>query len=138
MATSGGADILGLGDEIGSISVRKAADLTLIDLSEPAYLPLNNPVRQVVYSESGRGVHTVIVDGNVVVENGRMTSVDYAALVEEAAEVGAIYAKDCRTHSENLAGAAPFITEIVRRQSKQPLAFNRWLLAGDGLAGDPD
>jgi formylmethanofuran dehydrogenase subunit A len=138
MATSGGADILGLGDEIGSISVRKAADLTLIDLSEPAYLPLNNAVRQLVYSESGRGVHTVIVDGNVVVENGRTISVDYAALAEEAAEVGAIYAQDCRTHRENLARAVPFITEIVRRQGDQPLAFNRWLLAGDGLAGDPD
>jgi cytosine/adenosine deaminase-related metal-dependent hydrolase len=136
MATSGGADILGLGDEIGSISVGKAADLALIDLSEPAYLPLNDVVRQLVFSESGRGVHTVIVDGNVVVENGRMTSVDYAALVEEAAELGAIYAQDCRTHRANLAGAEPFITEIVRRQAEQPLAFNRWLLAGDGLAGE--
>jgi hypothetical protein len=72
----------------------------------------------------------------VVVDNARMTSVDYGALVEEAAELGAIYAQDFRTHRENLAGAGPFIAEIVRRQAEQPLAFNRWLLAGDGLAGE--
>lgn len=138
MATRGGADVLGLDREIGSISVGKAADLILIDLSEPSYLPLNNAVRQLVYSESGRGVHTVIVDGTVVVENGRMTSVDYAALVQEAAEVGALYAQDCRTHRENLAGAALFITDVVRRQGERPLAFNRWLLASDGLAGEPE
>jgi len=136
MATSGGADALGLGDEIGSISVGKAADLTLIDLREPAYLPLNNVVRQLVYSESGRGVRTVIVDGTVVVDNARMASVDYAALVEEATELGAIYAQDARTHRENLAGAGPFIAEIVRRHAEHPLAFNRWPLAGDGLCGE--
>jgi guanine deaminase len=138
MATSGGADILGLGEEIGSIRVGKAADLTVIDLSEPAYVPLNNAVRQLVYSENGRGVHTVIVDGTVVVEDRRVRSIDYAALAQEAAELGAIYAADCRKHSENLAHVAPFILDIVRRQGEQPLHFDRWPLAGDHMAAERD
>jgi hypothetical protein len=40
--------------------------------------------RQIVYSETGRGVHTAIVDGNIVVENRCITTVDYSALVNEA------------------------------------------------------
>jgi 5-methylthioadenosine/S-adenosylhomocysteine deaminase len=136
MATCGGAEILGLGDQIGSIAVGKAADLVLLDLSETAYLPLNNAVRQIVYSESGRGVHTVIVDGNIVVENRRITTVDYSALVSEAADLGKIYAADCRRHSERLAAAVPYILDVVRRQAAQPLHFDRWPLAGDVVAGE--
>jgi cytosine/adenosine deaminase-related metal-dependent hydrolase len=136
MATSGGAEILGLGDQIGSIAVGKAADLVLLDLSEAAYLPLNNAVRQIVYSESGRGVHTVIVDGDIVVENRRITTVDYSALVSEATDLGKIYAADCRRHGERLADAAPYILDVVRRHAAQPLHFDRWLLAGDGIAGE--
>jgi 5-methylthioadenosine/S-adenosylhomocysteine deaminase len=137
MATAGGAGILGLGHEIGSIAVGRAADLTLLDLSETAYVPLNDAVRQLVYSESGRGVHTVIVDGSVVVEDRRVTSVDCGALAAEAAELGATYAEDSRRHCEKLAGAAPLITDIVRKYGKKPLAFNRWISADDGVAGEP-
>ncbi|HEY7248492.1 MAG TPA: amidohydrolase family protein [Xanthobacteraceae bacterium] len=137
MATTGGAGILGLSDAIGGIAVGKTADLVLIDLSELVYLPLNNAVRQLVYGESGRGVHTVIVDGTIVVDDRRVTTVDYAALVSEAAEVGEIYAADCRRHGERLADATPYILDVVRRHGAQPLHFDRWLLAGDGLAGEP-
>jgi 5-methylthioadenosine/S-adenosylhomocysteine deaminase len=136
IATTGGAEILGLGDEIGSVAVGKAADLTILDLSDPAYLPLNNAVRQLVYSESGRGVHTVIVDGNIVVDDRRVTTVDNAALLDEVTELGEIYAADSRQHCERMAAAAPYIVDVVRRHGDKPLDFDRWLLAGDGLAGD--
>jgi cytosine/adenosine deaminase-related metal-dependent hydrolase len=137
MATTAGADILGLGDTIGSVAVGKAADLVLIDLSEPAYLPLNNAVRQLVYSESGRGVNTVIVDGTIIVDDRRITTVDYPALASEAAELGAIYAADCRRHGERLAVVAPYILDVVRRHGDEPLPFDRWASAGDEMASEP-
>jgi 5-methylthioadenosine/S-adenosylhomocysteine deaminase len=136
IATTGGAEILGLDREIGSIAVGKAADLAIIDLTDPAYLPLNNAVRQLVYSESGRGVHTVVVDGHIVVDDRRVTTVDHAALLEEVAELGKIYAADSRQHCERLAAAAPYIVDVVRRHGDRPLDFDRWLSAGDKLVDD--
>jgi 5-methylthioadenosine/S-adenosylhomocysteine deaminase len=136
MATTGGAEILGLGEQIGSIVVGKAADLAILDLTDPAYLPLNNAVRQLVYSESGRGVHTVMVDGRIVVDDRRVTTIDHAALLQEVAELGKIYAADSRQHCERLAAVTPFIVEAVRRQGDKPLDFDRWLAAGDHLAGE--
>lgn len=137
VATMGGADVIGLGNEIGSIAVGKAADLTMLDLSDPAYLPLNNAVRQIVYSESGRGVHTVIVDGNIVVDDRRLTTVDCAALLSEVAELGEIYSADSRAHAKRLTAASPYIVDVVRRHGEMPLEFDRWILAGDRLAGEP-
>jgi len=136
IATTGGADILGLGGEIGSIAVGMAADLTILDLTDPAYLPLNNAARQIVYSESGRGVHTVIVDGDVVVDGGRIVTVDYAALLDEVAELGEIYAADSRNHGEQLKAATPYIAEVVRKHGDKPLDFDRWLAASDRLEND--
>jgi cytosine/adenosine deaminase-related metal-dependent hydrolase len=88
MATIGGARALGLDGEIGSIEPGKRADLVLLDAAAPHLAPLNDPVRQVVYGETGRAVQTVLVDGQVVVEGGRPTRVDTRALVADARELG--------------------------------------------------
>ena len=82
-ATLGGARTAGLGETVGSLRPGRRADLVLIDLADQAWVPFNSAVRQLVYSESGRGVRTVIVDGRVVVENGRIITVDEGALREE-------------------------------------------------------
>ena len=65
-ATTGGARAVGLPGEIGEVKPGMKADLALIDLNDFAYQPLNSAARQMVYSETGRGVHTVMVDGEVV------------------------------------------------------------------------
>jgi cytosine/adenosine deaminase-related metal-dependent hydrolase len=89
MATIGGARALGLDRDVGSIEVGKKADLVLIDADAPSLVPLNDPLRQLVYGENGGGVDTVIVDGEVVVERGRPTRFDPDALLAEARECGA-------------------------------------------------
>ncbi|MGQ0654763.1 MAG: amidohydrolase family protein [Betaproteobacteria bacterium] len=82
-ATLGGARTAGLGETVGALRPGFRADLALIDLSEGAWVPFNSAVRQLVYSESGRGVRTVIVDGQLVVDNGRAVTVDEDAIREE-------------------------------------------------------
>jgi 5-methylthioadenosine/S-adenosylhomocysteine deaminase len=82
-ATVGGARTAGLGDAVGALRPGRRADLALLDLSDGAWVPFNSAVRQLVYGESGRGVRTVIVDGKVVVEQGRVNTVDERALREE-------------------------------------------------------
>ncbi len=88
MATRGGARALGLDHEIGSIEVGKRADLVLHDRDRPEWTPLHDVANQLVYSADGRSVHTVLVDGRIVVDAGRLVTVDEERLYA-AAEVAA-------------------------------------------------
>jgi len=93
-ATQGGAEALGLGDEIGSVTVGKKADLVLLDLSEPTLAPVIDGFGALVWSGNGNNVKTVIIDGRVVIEDGRLLSADGAELVREAQKVAeALWAK---------------------------------------------
>jgi cytosine/adenosine deaminase-related metal-dependent hydrolase len=73
-----------LPEAIGAIEVGKRADLVLYDLTAPWWTPLNDPVQQLVYGENGSSVHTVLVDGRVVVDARRITTFDAGAVVAEA------------------------------------------------------
>jgi cytosine/adenosine deaminase-related metal-dependent hydrolase len=88
MATLGGATALGLADHIGSLEVGKHADIVLHDTERPEWRPLLNVINQLVWSADGRGVHTVMVGGRVVVEDGRMTTIDEAELYATAQVAG--------------------------------------------------
>ena len=88
LATISGAHALGLGDEIGSIEPGKKADLALYDTRRAEWATLFNPVNSLVYNADGRSVHTVVVDGRVVVENHTPLFVDEQALIAEVQAVG--------------------------------------------------
>ena len=84
MATVNGAKALGLGKTIGSLEVGKKADIILIDPSKPHLKPLHNIYASVVYSAHGSDVDTVIVDGNIVMENRKVKTLDEQAVMERA------------------------------------------------------
>ena len=88
LGTLTGARAFGLGDDLGSIEAGKKADLVLFDTKRPEWQALFNPVNNLVYSADGRSVHTVIVDGKVVVEAYRQRFVDERSLMEKVQEVG--------------------------------------------------
>ena len=88
LATIGGATALGLGDDIGSIEVGKKADLVLFDTRRPEWSALFNPVNSLVYNADGRSVHTVLVDGRVVVENHQPQFVDELELIQQVQRLG--------------------------------------------------
>jgi cytosine/adenosine deaminase-related metal-dependent hydrolase len=88
MATLGGAKAMGLEDRIGSLEPGKAADVVLHDIDRPEWRPLLNVMNQLVWSADGRGVHTVVVDGDVVVEHAEMTTIDESKLYAEAQLAG--------------------------------------------------
>ena len=79
-ATEGSARALGLGDRIGRIAPGWKADIVLLDLDHPNWLPLNDPVNQLVHCEDGTAVDAVMIGGRMVVENRRPVGVDLAAL----------------------------------------------------------
>ena len=88
MATIQGARALGLEREIGSIEVGKRADLVLFDTMRPEWSTLFNPVNSLVYNADGRSVHTVMVDGRIVVEDHRPLFVDERQLIRRTQELG--------------------------------------------------
>ncbi len=76
MATLGGAEALGMADEIGSLEAGKKADLILVDLTEPHMRPINKIENSLVYCAGARDVETVICDGQVIMENRRLLALD--------------------------------------------------------------
>jgi 5-methylthioadenosine/S-adenosylhomocysteine deaminase len=88
MATLTGAHALGVGNELGSIEPGKKADLVLFDTQRPEWQTLFNPVNNLVYNADGRSVHTVIVDGHVVVDAYRQSFVDEPQLYAKLQEIG--------------------------------------------------
>jgi len=84
MATVGGARVLGLDKEVGTLEVGKKADLILVDFSKPHLQPLHNAYSSSVYSACGSDVDTVIVDGKVLMENGRVLTLDEQAVMNRA------------------------------------------------------
>ncbi|NJP08243.1 MAG: amidohydrolase [Leptolyngbyaceae cyanobacterium RU_5_1] len=87
MATIEGARLLGLDHEIGSLEPGKKADVVLIDLWQPNLMPLvwdnddTNILWNLVYAARGSNVHTVFVDGQMVVQAGRSTRVEEPAIL---------------------------------------------------------
>ena len=91
-ATIGGAKALGR-DDIGRLAPGCRADLVLVDLTHPMMRPTHDPVRSLIYAAGDRAVRTVFVDGQKVVDDGRVLTIDYpaaaAALHEAQARVKA-------------------------------------------------
>lgn len=84
-ATQGGANAMGLGGQIGSITPGKRADLTLIDARRLGMMPVLDPFASVVQSATPADVDTVIADGRVLKRGGRLLGSDCAALTREIA-----------------------------------------------------
>ncbi|KPJ77142.1 MAG: amidohydrolase [Deltaproteobacteria bacterium SG8_13] len=88
MATSTAATAVGLGKEIGSLAFGKKADLILLDARQPHLIPMYHPISQVVYAAKGSDVHTSIIDGRVVMENRRLSTLNLEQILDRANELG--------------------------------------------------
>ncbi|RIX51724.1 5'-deoxyadenosine deaminase [Paenibacillus nanensis] len=86
MATMGGAEVLGMEQEIGSIEAGKKADLILLELNEFHAFPSfdADPYSRVVYSAGYSDVDTVLIDGKLVMHNKAMMTVDKSIVLKEA------------------------------------------------------
>ena len=91
-ATIGGAKALGR-DDIGRLAPGCRADVVLVDMTHPMMRPTHDPVRSLIYAAGDRAIRTVFVDGQKVVDDGQVLTMDYpaaaAALHEAQARVKA-------------------------------------------------
>lgn len=81
MATRGGAKACGMDRQIGSIEPGKRADIVIHTLDRPEMIPTTNMIRNLFYSSRSKSVHTVIVAGKIVLEDGRFADIDEAEML---------------------------------------------------------
>ena len=86
MATIGGAKVLNLADKIGTLEVGKRADVVITDLNQVKTQPVYSVESAIVYAASGNSVVTTIVDGKILMRQGKVLTVDVPATIAKAKE----------------------------------------------------
>lgn len=85
IGTINGAKALGLEDEIGSIEVGKKADLILIDTNNANMIPDSSKLSSnIIYSANGSNVDTTICNGQILMENKKLTTLDEQEIYDKA------------------------------------------------------
>jgi 5-methylthioadenosine/S-adenosylhomocysteine deaminase len=84
-ATVDSAGILGF-DRLGMLDVGYRADIVFLDLNHINYVPLRNPLLQVVFAENGAAIDSVMIDGRFVLREDRIVTLDESRLRRQAAE----------------------------------------------------
>ena len=126
LATAGSARVLGLADDVGAIAPGRKADVVLLRTDSVFLRPLADPVTALVYAETGASVETVLVDGRVVLENGRVSGVDEAriyARAQAAADGQRARSAEAWTLAARL---APHVAAACRAAVGTPLAIDRY------------
>lgn len=132
-ATLGGARALGLQGAVGGLRPGHRADLALFDLSDPAWLPLNSAVRQLVQAEPARSLRHVLVEGRMALRDGRPTGFDLPAM---AAELEARQDGIARELDALRSRRAPLIAALLsleKRSRAVSLEIDRLFLDDGGL-----
>jgi 5-methylthioadenosine/S-adenosylhomocysteine deaminase len=87
MATINGAKALGMADEIGSLEPEKRADVIIINMWSPEWIPNYSEVQNLVYSADGRSVETIYVNGRLIMENRKVLTVDENEVITRCMEL---------------------------------------------------
>jgi 5-methylthioadenosine/S-adenosylhomocysteine deaminase len=84
MATIDGARALDLDKEIGSLEIGKRADVIVVDLRRPHTTPASDLVSALVYSAQPADVRATIIDGRIVMREGKLLTLNETSVIEEA------------------------------------------------------
>lgn len=127
MGTVGGAKSVGMEGQVGTIAAGQRADLVLLDLATVPFIPLNNPLYQLVYCLPSRSVDTVVVEGQVVVKDGLLTRVNEGDLLREGAELGRSYVSRSEPAFELAHGIFPSVAAGYRHAVNQDVGVHRYI-----------
>jgi len=84
MATINGAKALGLDERIGSLEVGKSADLIAINLGDLEFQPIYNPASQVVYTQAGKNVSHLWVEGRMLMRDRQLQTLNEHEIISKA------------------------------------------------------
>ncbi|WP_135807215.1 amidohydrolase family protein [Halorussus marinus] len=119
MLTIEGARALGIGDEIGSIEPGKRADIILLDVDKPKFTPLTNVPAHVVNNAAPADVETVIVDGEFVLRDGVVETMDAGAVQERVERAVERFADETEWELDVGGGSPPGGIDTLRDLPKR-------------------
>ena len=125
MATEGGAHCGFLGREVGKVTQCMKADMVLLDLNSLSFFPRNSLLRQLVFCENGRSVDTVIIDGNIIVEGGKILTINEQKVISELMELEDEIREKIRRASARGSELGPFSREVYFEGVKEDVGFVR-------------
>jgi cytosine/adenosine deaminase-related metal-dependent hydrolase len=125
MATEGGARSALWERQIGAIEPGRRADLVLYDRRAPAFAPLRDPIAQLVLAEAGQSIRTVLVDGRVVMDAGRVLTADIGHAAERVQEIGRRLAREQARTFGIARRLEPLWRAMVAHGHHEPLPIDR-------------
>jgi len=124
-ATVGGARALGF-DDLGVIAPGYKADIVFLDTGHINWIPFNDAVNQLVHTEDGSAVHSVMVGGRFAVRDRRLTNVDLAKLAADAETTRERLAAANREGRQLFERLAPVVGSYCPGLAKQPYHVHRY------------
>jgi len=125
MSTSAASVCTGHGESLGRIEPGARGDLIMLPRRSAAFTPLHDPVRQLVYGAPSRDVQTVVVDGRVVVRDGRVLGIDFDTLLERAhRHTPDVLGGERREDAEEL---AQLVDEMYQRVERTELEVDSYI-----------
>jgi guanine deaminase len=129
LATHGSARVLGMADDLGAVAPGRKADLVLLQADSVFLRPLNHPLNALVYAETGADVETVLVDGRIVLEHGRVCTVNEADVRARAQEAAYRVRRENHAAWELAAQLTPHVAAACRAAVAAPYPVNRYAAA---------
>jgi len=99
----------------------------ILDLKEPAFVPFNSAARQLVFSESGGAIDTVLVGGRPVVRGHKLLTVDEATLAVEAEEISPGFRREVEAQIKRNADLVAPLLDGNREAWKTQLGIARYV-----------
>ncbi|MTC60252.1 amidohydrolase family protein [Providencia rustigianii] len=84
LATKGSAKAIHMEDKLGSLEIGKLADIIVVDTKSPNMVPMYSPYAALVYGANGSNVRHTIVDGNILMEERNVLTVDEKNIIKDA------------------------------------------------------
>jgi len=125
--TRGGARAMRLEGKTGALIPGYEADLILLDLNTLAFTPLNDIYHHLVYCENGSSVVMTMVAGQIVVENGRILTVDEEAIKAEVRDLMQTYRIEIQKSTSSAKRLEPYYREMYMRCAMTNVGMNRWV-----------
>ena len=123
MCWRGGSAVMGR--DLGRLDVGACADLVILDWGQLLPAPSDQVRNQLVYSELGSSVSTVVIDGNIVVRDGEVQTVDVVEVQEAAAEVVARIWATLPARLDRFDELSPMLGRLEKAVSEYSLDFRR-------------